>query len=66
MVREERICSPAGRASTVARYITYLSKPGDGAKARKPATIVRRLTSINRMHKIEKFDSPASLNNNPG
>ena len=26
---------------TVARYITYLSKPGDGAKPRKPATIVR-------------------------
>jgi hypothetical protein len=51
---------------TVARYITDLAKPGDGRKPRKPATIIRRLTSINRMHKIEKFASPASLNNNPG
>ena len=49
---------------TVARYIPYLAKPGDGAKPRKPATIVRRLTSINRMHKIEKLASPASLSNN--
>ena len=51
---------------TVARYITYLAKPGDGATPRKPATIVRRLTSINRMHKIEKLASPASLSNKIG
>jgi integrase len=48
--------------STVALYLTSLAKPGEGERARKAATITRRLTSINTAHKMAGVDSPATMN----
>jgi integrase len=47
---------------TVALYIAYLAKPADGEPPRKAATISRRLTAINTVHKLAELDSPATMN----
>ena len=47
---------------TVALYITHLSNPKNGEKPRKAATITRRLTAINAVHKAADLDSPATMN----
>jgi integrase len=46
---------------TVVLYVTDLARPTDGTDSRKPATISRKLTSINTMHKDAKLDSPAVM-----
>jgi len=48
--------------STVALYLTSLASPPAGVRPLKAATITRRLTSINTVHKAAKEDSPATMN----
>ena len=61
-------CNQNGLASlpatpeTVALYLTELAKPTNGEKPRKAATITRRLTAINSIHKAANLDSPATMN----
>ena len=61
-------CGKNGLASlpaeprSVALYIAHLASPGEGESPRKAATISRRLTSINTVHKMAGLDSPASMN----
>jgi len=46
---------------TIAMYVTTLAHPMDGEKAKKAATISRRLTSINLAHRKAKLDEPAAM-----
>lgn len=46
---------------TVALYITHLTRSADERERRKPATIQRRLTSINTMHKLAGQPAPATM-----
>ena len=61
-------CGKNGLASlpaeprSVALYIAHLASPGEGESPRKAATISRRLTSINTVHKMGGLDSPATMN----
>lgn len=57
------LCPLPALPATVVLYITDLARPTDGSEARKPATIARKITSINTMHKDAKLDSPATMTN---
>lgn len=59
--RSHNLCHLPAEPGTVVLYITELAKPTDGSAPRKPATIGRRLTSINTFHKDAKLDSPALM-----
>jgi hypothetical protein len=59
--RNELVPLPAEPRS-VALYIAHLASPGEGESPRKAATISRRLTSINTVHKMAGLDSPATMN----
>jgi integrase len=47
---------------TVALYLTALTEPTDGTMPRKVATLTRRLTAINEVHKEAGIDPPATMN----
>lgn len=49
--------------ATVVLYVTDLARPTDGSEPRKVATIIRKITSINGIHKDAKLDSPAVMSN---
>jgi integrase len=55
------LCSLPALPETVALYISYLADPKDGSAKRKPATIDRKITSINSKHKEAKLASPALM-----
>ncbi len=57
------LCALPALPETVALYISYLSEPKDGSKKRKPATITRKLSAINIMHKEADLPSPALMTN---
>lgn len=46
---------------TVALYISHLSMPGKGEKARAVATITRRLAAINSVHKGKGLKAPGKM-----
>jgi integrase len=46
----------------VALYLTALTEPTDGTMPRKVATLTRRLTAINEVHKEAGIDPPATMN----
>jgi len=46
---------------TVALYISHLSQPGKGEKARAVATITRRLAAINSVHKGKGLKAPGKM-----
>jgi integrase len=48
-------------AQTVALYISHLSEPAKGEKARAVATITRRLAAINSVHKGKGFKAPGKM-----
>jgi integrase len=56
-----RLVALPATPDTVALYITELADPRPGEKARKVATITRRLTGINAAHHLAGFDSPARM-----
>jgi hypothetical protein len=63
----ERWCQENGLDSlpamptSIVRYVDYLGRPRDGAKPNKPATISRRLCSINAAHKAAQLALDGSI-----
>lgn len=55
------LASLPARPETVVLYITDLARPTDGTPPRRSSTIIRKLTSINSMHKNANLDSPAVM-----
>ena len=60
--QENGLNSLPAKPSSIAQYVDYLTRPGDGTKPSKPATISRRLCSINAAHKAAQLGSPATMN----
>ena len=59
--QKHNLASLPAEPRTVALYITHLSEPQDGSKPRKAATLTRRLTAINTVHKAAYLDTPAAM-----
>jgi integrase len=57
------LCPLPALPATVVLYIAELARPTDGSAPRKPATIARKITSINAKHKDAGVDSPATMSN---
>ncbi len=57
-----RLASLPAEPHTVALYLAFLANPGkdSGELPRKAATITRRLTSINLVHKTAGFEAPSN------
>ena len=58
-----RLVSLPAEPHTVALYLAFLANPGEaaGERPRKAATITRRLTSINLVHKTAGFEAPSNV-----
>jgi integrase len=59
--QQNRLAFLPATPETVALYIAHLSKPEGNEKPRTVATITRRLSSINTMHKAARYRPPAKM-----